>query len=320
MKRKWLKMHDLNKVTKKVQEVFEDVPVFAVGGCVRDYLLKRKPKDFDYCINLDPDEIETAIKKAGRRAYCTGKKFGTIGCKINIGDTWHFVEVTTWRKEQYLPGSRKPQVEFVNDLKVDLSRRDYTLNAIAMDANGSLFDPFGGRLDIMAKKIKAVGVAKDRLKEDPLRMLRAARFAAQLGFEVDPNLIGVMRQMAPSILTVSRERWVQEMDKLLVSNNVGSGIDVLVNTSLLRYMIPELWLIATEYKYIFEEMIIDIQHQDDLDLKWAYLLEPIGKPYAETKVVGLDRIIHKNSNLISHEMAIGITRRLKFSNERTKKT
>ena len=106
-------MQDLDKVTKKVQEVFGDIPVYAVGGCVRDTLLKRKPKDFDYCINLEPDDIEIAVKKAGRRAYLTGKRFGTIGFKVEVDGHWHYIEVTTFRKEVYTKGSRKPEVTFV---------------------------------------------------------------------------------------------------------------------------------------------------------------------------------------------------------------
>ena len=311
-------MDRLQDIYEEVSRIFYPHKIYAIGGCVRDALMEREPHDFDFCTPETVDDIEDVVRRAGRRPYMTGARFGTIGFKIQTKDKlWQYIEVTTFRTEEYVTGSRKPSVRFVRDLEEDIKRRDFSVNAIAWD--GEFYDPVGGRLDLLARKIKAVGVAKDRLKEDPLRMLRAARFAAQLGFEVDPNLIGVMRQMAPSILTVSRERWVQEMDKLLMSDNVESGIDVLVNTSLLRYMIPELWIIATEHKHIFEQTITDVQHQDDLDLKWAYLLEPIGKPYVETKVVGLDRIIYKNSNLISREMAVGITRRLKFSNGRTEK-
>jgi poly(A) polymerase len=150
-------------------------------------------------------------------------------------------------------------------------------------------------------------------------MLRAARFAAQLGFTVDPNMIGKIRKMPETILTISRERWVGELDKLLCTNNVGAGMDVLVNTHLLRFMIPELALVAKDHVRIWEQIITDIQHCDDLDLKWAYLLEPIGKLFAETKISRIDTIIYKNSNLISAEIATGITKRLKFSNERSDK-
>lgn len=294
-------------------------PVYMVGGSVRDIILGREPKDYDFTTPLTPDEIEAAAKAAGRRAYLIGKKFGTIGFKVaGPHGKFEYVEVTTFRSERYNPGSRKPEVEFVTDLKEDLSRRDFTINAIAYDGD-KYIDPYGGRLHIMARKIKSVGEAKDRFKEDPLRMLRAARFAAQLDFEVDPNMIGKIRAMAHTIVTVSRERWVQELDKLLVSRNVMKGLDVLADTYLLRFMLPEFWVGDVHpNNALYLEMITNIvEAPKDADSKWAAMLLNIGKAYTAPKHIGLGDTIYPKHEIIGVELAKGICARLKFSNERT---
>lgn len=297
-------------------------PVYLVGGSVRDMLLGREPKDYDFTTPLTPDEVEEKVKAAGRHVYAIGKKFGTIGFKVMDGKTPYYVEVTTYRSEQYKPGNRKPEVVFVDDLKEDLSRRDFTINAIAYDGE-QYIDPFGGRLDILARKIKAVGKAKDRFREDPLRMLRAARFSAQLGFDIDPNMIGFIRASARTIYTVSRERWVQEMDKLLLSEQPGRGLDALADSYLLRYMLPEVFVAHYDKRYSvvypmygsvpFNEFIAEqlVKQDKDADIRWALLLANIGMPYAEN--LKNDTAVKQ----ISNELAAGIAARLKFSNKRT---
>jgi poly(A) polymerase len=308
------------EIITKVKEVVE--PVYLVGGSVRDMLLKRQPKDYDFTTPLTPDEVEDRVRAAGRRVFAVGKKFGTIGFKIMDGNTPYYIEVTTFRKEQYQPGNRKPEVEFVDDLKEDLSRRDFTINAIAYDGE-QYIDPFGGRMDILARKIKAVGNAKDRFKEDPLRMLRAARFSAQLGFEVDPNMIGFMRRMARSIYTVSRERWVQEMDKLLVSPRAGKGLVVLKDTYLLRYMLPEVNLLADTDPMEWGDTISGLEQLNQFpgmtgegaDQHWANLLYSIGVPFQSAEQI--DKGGKAAARDISKELSAGISARLRFSNARS---
>lgn len=295
-----------------IREVEETVsPVYLVGGSVRDLILGKEPKDYDFTTPLSPDTIEAEVKAAGRRAYLTGKKFGTIGFKCR----GQFIEVTTFRSEQYTPGSRKPEVEFVEDLKQDLSRRDFTMNAIAL-RDGELIDPFGGRLDILERKIKAVGEAKDRFKEDPLRMLRAARFAAQLGFEVDPNMIGKIRKMPETIFGISRERWMQEMDKLLMAKHPAYGVSVLLKTNLLRYMLPEVYKVF-EQPALQNETIIKLIDASNEDESWAALLSCIGKVFSERKERDFGQAIYPHHQLIAHELATGVAKRLKWSNDRT---
>jgi poly(A) polymerase len=309
----------LHQVSEEVQRIMGDIPVYAVGGSVRDTILGKDPKDFDYCSSASPEEVETRAKAAGRHVYTIGKKFGTIGFKVQVDKAWHYVEVTTFRKEVYEPNNRKPKVEFVDDLMEDLSRRDLTINAIAMKADGEYFDPFEGRIDISAKKIKAVGEATDRFKEDPLRMLRVARFAAQLNFNIDPNLTGKIRKMPEKILTISRERWVQEMDKLLVQDDFVMGLDILNDTYLMKFMLPEVWRItANDDEYLYEELCENVRIAGtDADESWAALLATIGKPYTMKRLKGFDVTYGVLYKLISLELAKGICLRLKFSNART---
>lgn len=306
-------------IISEVRKIVE--PVFLVGGSVRDMLLSRTPKDYDFATPLDPDEVERRVEAAGRHVYAIGKKFGTIGFKVMDGKTPYYVEVTTYRKEQYEPGNRKPVVEFVDDLKEDLSRRDFTINAIAYDGENYI-DPFGGRIDLLERKIKAVGRAKDRFKEDPLRMLRAARFSAQLGFDIDPNMVGIARRMSRSIYTVSRERWVQEMDKMLLSDQPGRGLDALADMYLMRYMLPEVHLAHYEKGYTvnypmgsntpMNSFIADriTKADKDADIRWAWLLANIGRPFVDMHNEGAVKDV-------SNELAAGIAARLKFSNART---
>lgn len=319
-------MEQALRIQKQIKEIFGDAPVNLVGGSVRDIILGKQPKDWDYCTPLDPDTIEQKIRDAGRKPYTIGKKFGTIGFKVEIINDyepmlrWHskfiFVEVTTYRTEKYDGNSRKPVVEFSDDLMLDLSRRDFTINSIVLQDDGEYFDPYGGRLDILAKKIKAVGRGKDRILEDPLRMLRAARFAARLGFEVDPNLMGVMRQHAHEITRVSKERWVMELDKLLDSPGPMSGLEVLYKTDLLKYMLPELHTLLLMDGNFFIDISHGIQEAETLDEKWKALFNPIGLPVAREESRGEYK--YPKHEVIRKELLLGICARLKFSNERVK--
>lgn len=322
------------EIQKQINSIFGNIPVNLVGGSVRDIILGKEPKDWDYCTPLDPDAIEQKIRDAGRKPYLIGKKFGTIGFKVEIINDyepmlrWYskfvYVEITTYRTEKYDGKSRKPQVEFSNDLMLDLSRRDFTINSIVLQDDGEYFDPHGGRLDILAKKIKAVGKSKDRIIEDPLRMLRAARFSSQLNFEVDPNFIGVMRQHANEITRVSKERWIVELDKLLMGKDPVKGINILIKTDLMRYMIPEVWLAwknswaELSFSEAIENNAFDdvLTKEEVLNERWRYLFYHIGYPYAE--INKKNELKYPKHEIVRRELLYGICTRLKFSNDRTK--
>lgn len=307
----------------KIKEILS--PIYAVGGSLRDELLGTMPHDYDFATPLSPCAIEQKIRDVGRKPYLIGKRFGTIGVKID----GYYVEITTFRAEKYEKNNRKPNVEFVKDIIADLSRRDFTCNAISKRGNRYI-DPFNGREDIKNKLIKCVGSAKARFKEDPLRMLRAARFASQLNFTISTEITEKMLKMGHKILTVSKERWVAELDKILLTDKPSIGLDILMKTRLFDYMMPELSL---QYEYdqnskyhdltLWEhtKVVVDITDKDII-LRWASLLHDVAKPFTRT-----DKYISENkikSSYIKHdllgaEIVEKIGRYLKWSNERRNK-
>jgi tRNA nucleotidyltransferase/poly(A) polymerase len=286
-------------------------PVYMVGGCVRDTLMGVTPKDYDFITPHEPDVIEQSVRQAGRRPFLAGKRFGTIGVKIG----GHLVEITTFRTERYNAGSRKPDVEFVTDIVADLGRRDFTINAIA-EKDGELIDPFNGRGDIKRKIIRCVGDAPSRFIEDPLRMLRAARFTAQLGFSVDKAVHEAARQLGHTILQVSKERWVAELDRLLLSPYVGRGVSDLMETGVLRYIIPELSL-QKDYGggAVWEETLRIVSSvPSDIDLRWAALLGNIAHPFYPE---GGDRESPPGTDdLLGFDLVIRLGGHLRWSNKR----
>lgn len=329
----------IKKLLTKVTEILAPYPVYAVGGCVRDYLLEQTPKDYDFCTPAEPDDIERLVKRSGRRAYLTGKKFGTIGFKVELDGEYHMIEVTTFRAETYNPKNRKPEVEYVKDIHQDLSRRDFTINAIAIRLTKGhlrIIDPFNGAEDLENKILKAVGHPKQRFKEDPLRILRAIRFAVRFDLEIEEATWKKMCKMSIHILDISKERWMMETDKILQMKEVGRGIGLLWECNLFKYMIPELDLqvdynqnsqyhdfnLDTHTTLVVEAVRKDT---DDLNLLWAALLHDIAKPFVRTdKDVLIDDGILKKSNYIGHEilgaeMVERIALHLKWSKERREK-
>lgn len=307
----------MNEVYEKVKSIIS--PVYMVGGSVRDCLLGVEPKDYDFSTPHEPETIEQRIREAKRKPFLAGKRFGTIGVKIS----GHLVEITTFRTEMYPKGSRKPHVAFVDDIAVDLSRRDFTINAIAM-RDGIMIDPFSGGRDIEKKRIRCVGNATTRFMEDPLRMLRAARFAAQLGFVVDDAALKAIKKLNHRILEVSKERWMAELDRLLLAPFVEQGLRCLMDTGLLNYIIPELSL-QREYdqrsRYhshdLWEHTIRVIsQVPPDRDLRWAALLHDMAKPFV--RCYKDDRSTYAKHDILGYEMVIRLGRYLKWSNRRVK--
>ena len=309
---------DFEYVYNTIKSIID--PVYLVGGSVRDLILNKEPKDYDFCTSLLPDEIEKAIQATGKKAYNIGKRFGTIGMTIN----GQMIEITTFRTEEYSEGNRKPNVEFVQDITADLSRRDFRINAIAY-RDGRYIDPFGGRLDIIEKSIKCVGEPKARFKEDPLRMLRAARFTSQLEFSVDDFLTNTAMKMSHKILEVSKERWVMELDKLLMTNHPEFGLEFLAKTKLLHFMFPEL-AIQVGYNQnspfhsmeLWEHTKATVSYSSlDINIRWAALLHDIGKPFVRGEKPGRSNYI--KHDLLGAEIVDKYATYLKWSNERRAK-
>lgn len=299
-------------IQKEVQKILGTEDVYLVGGSVRDLVMGNVPKDYDFTTSLLPDEMTEKVKAAGRRVYTIGEKFGTIGFKVPIQDKlemigddgygfsdtvfkYEYVEVTTFRSEVYTSKSRKPEVAFVTSLDEDLARRDFTMNAMVLRSDGSIYDPYGGKLDIYAKQIKTVGMPKDRIQEDPLRIFRAARFAARYGFTIDPNFIGKARQLADRIFDVSVERWVMELDKMLTSNHTWQGLSALEQMGVLSRIFPEITSVPPF-----------VDRFDDADWAWKYLLNDVNVSENIKEPTRTKRFVQT-----------GICHRFKFSNSRT---
>ena len=295
-------MENLKKNYDAVRSILPDGELYAVGGCVRDAYMGITPKDWDYTTNLTPDEMEPMIRSAGRRVYETGRRFGTLGFKVEVDGEYHLVEVTTYRTEYYDGKSRKPEVVYAKTIEEDLSRRDFTFNSMCYDGE-KIIDIFGGKLDIYGKQVVTVGLPKDRIQEDPLRIFRAARFAARYGCRIDPNFIGKARQLADRIFDVSVERWVQELDKILTSPFADRGIHSLYDMGIMQRILPEV-----DRQSLLKSMGLpgQVYSPDDPDMMWWALLKHI----SVTDFV-------KNPTRTRRFISIGVCHRLKFSNSRT---
>jgi putative nucleotidyltransferase with HDIG domain len=292
-------------------------PVYMVGGSVRDSLMGRECDDYDFTTPLDPDSVETLVRAAGRRPYLIGKKYGTVGFKIE----GQKVEVTTFRAETYSDGSRGPRVEYLDDLAEDHGRRDFTINAMAMH-EGELIDPHDGRGDLERRILRAVGNARERFKEDPLRTLRGARFVAQLEFGIDEATAEAMQRYAHRIVAVAKERWVAELDKLLVAPGAVEGLRLMARSDLLRYVLPELQLqvdydqnSAYHDRTLFEHTLGVVEATPpDVILRWAALLHDVGKPYMRVEKPG--RSTYVKHDLLGAELVERTALYLKWSKER----
>jgi poly(A) polymerase len=266
--------------------------VALVGGSVRDALLHRLGTDLDFTTSARPDEIERCLAGWADARWDVGRDFGTIGARR--GD-WR-LEITTYRSEVYEPTSRKPDVRFGDTLEGDLSRRDFTINSLAVRLPSlELVDPFGGRQDLADALLRTPATPQASFSDDPLRMLRAARFVAQLGFAVVPDLVSAMRELADRIDIVSAERVREELVKLLEAPQPRLGLTLMVETGLAERVLPELPALRLErdehhrHKDVYEHTltVLDqaISLEDrlegggpDLVTRMAALLHDIGKP------------------------------------------
>ncbi len=290
--------------------------LYLVGGPVRDRILGRPSNDLDFTTGARPDRVKVLARRAGASSiYTVGERFGTIGAVFESGP----VEITTFRAESYRPGSRKPDVQFGDSLEADLSRRDFTINAMAQDAlSGRIVDPHGGLADLVAGRIRAVGVADDRFTEDPLRVLRCVRFAAQLGFDIDAGTLAAARRTAGELRHVSAERIGAELNLILLSPEPGRALVTLLEIGVLGLVMPELIpLQQTEqeerrqHKDVFAHTMRVLSNTPEVrETRWAALLHDIGKP--QTKSIRNRRIRFFGHEEVGARMARKIMRRLKF--------
>ncbi|HLX58013.1 MAG TPA: HD domain-containing protein [Ktedonobacteraceae bacterium] len=269
--------------------------LYMVGGTVRDVLLHRgKSNDADLATDAKPDEIKQIVAPTHPSAVIlVGERFGTV--RLHYGSD--IIEITTFRSEQYNAESRKPEVCFGTKLEDDLLRRDFTINAMARHPlTGHISDPFGGRQDLEAHVLRAVGNEPDkRFDEDPLRLLRAVRFAAQLDFTIEAGTRRSMIHQAHKLQKISRERIRDEMNKLLLSDHPAKGLDLLVELGLMAYIVPEVLDLrgvsqaangpqrAVHSKDVYAHVLRVVERSSPrLECRWSALLHDIAKPRTRT--------------------------------------
>lgn len=289
-------------LTTKLARAFQasGEELYLVGGAVRDRLLGRLDIDLDFATSATPDRTVTTLGGLGMGSpYRVGEKFGTIG--LRVGD--RLVEITTYRSaEHYEPGSRKPIVEFGRSIDEDLSRRDFTINAMAENAlTGETIDPLGGAKDLAAGLIRAVGEAQDRFREDPLRLLRAVRFASRLGFAIAPDTWEAMTTTAPTLEQISRERVRDEYSRMLLGPDPVRALTLLRDSGLMRYSVPQLLALDTMPDHGPRHPLSLWDHTmrvvagvpSVLSVRWAALLHDIAKPVTRThEPSGRPRFFH----------------------------
>ena len=265
-----------------------------VGGPVRDILMSRgTTNDLDLTTDARPEQIEALATGWADHVWDVGVRFGTVGARKGE----HHLEITTYRSESYDPGSRKPEVTFGDTLAGDLGRRDFTVNAMAVRLPSLEFvDLHDGMRDLAEGVLRTPGTPEESFTDDPLRMMRAARFVSQLGFDIAPEVLQAMSAMADRLEIVSAERIRDEFTKLLLGRHPRRGLEVLVQTGLAPYVVPELPALQLEvdehhrHKDVYQhsltvmEQAIDLEttHEPisdpDLVLRLAALLHDIGKP------------------------------------------
>lgn len=271
--------------------------LYLVGGYVRDRLLGWETRDYDFATSARPEVTKGILESGGFRVIPIGMEFGTVAAVINSESGPAEVQITTYRcRESYRRGSRHPDVLFGMNLEEDLVRRDFTVNAMAMDEKGSIIDPLGGRKDLKGKVIRTPMSPDETFSEDPLRMLRAFRFACRLGFSIEEKTLEAIGKQHRRIMDISRERWKMEMDPLLATEDgekVSRVLRMMRDTGILQDMIPQFNEMFKQdgmpqgkahYCDVWEHTL-DVVRQTEggsTCLRWAALLHDIGKPPCRT--------------------------------------
>ncbi|MEH6373837.1 CCA tRNA nucleotidyltransferase [Streptomyces sp. KLMMK] len=304
-----------------------------VGGSVRDALLGRLGNDLDFTTDARPQDVLKIVRPWADSVWEVGIAFGTVGCRKADFD----IEVTTYRSEAYDRTSRKPEVSYGDSIEQDLVRRDFTVNAMAVALPEKEFiDPHNGLEDLAARILRTPGTPEESFSDDPLRMMRAARFAAQLDFEVAPEVITAMTEMSGRLEIVSAERVRDELNKLILSDHPRKGLKLLVDTGLAALVLPELPALRLErdehhrHKDVYEHTLTVLEQAialeaprdqpgggPDLVLRLAALLHDIGKP--RTRRFEKDgRVSFHHHEVVGAKMTKSRMTKLKYSNELVK--
>ena len=281
---------------KKILTILNDngYEGYIVGGAVRDYIMGEQPHDWDIATNAKPEQVKSLF----HRTIDTGIKHGTITAMLK-GEGY---EITTYRCDGFYSDGRHPDsIEFVSRIEDDLARRDFTINAMAMDVDGNIVDPYGGLEDIKNGVIRCVGNPDDRFSEDALRMMRALRFESKLAFELDPATRDAISRNADKIQRVSAERIHNELTKMLVSKMPKKGFIDAYETGITKYILPEFdRMMQCEQDASYHYATVGIHTLDavenikpDLHLRWTMFLHDVGKPDAKDSKEVADKIMRR---------------------------
>ncbi|WP_127354940.1 CCA tRNA nucleotidyltransferase [Actinacidiphila soli] len=318
--------HKVAPVAEDLGRRFQDAgfKLALVGGSVRDTLLGRLGNDLDFTTDARPEQVLKILRPWADAVWEVGIAFGTVGCRKED----YQIEVTTYRSEAYDRTSRKPEVSYGDTIEEDLVRRDFTVNSMAVALPDIEFvDPYGGLDDLAQRVLRTPGTPEASFSDDPLRMMRAARFAAQLDFEVAPEVVAAMTAMADRIEIVSAERVRDELNKLILSEHPRKGLRLLVDTGLADRVLPELSALRLEsdehhrHKDVYEhsltvlEQAIDLETDGpDLVLRLAALLHDIGKP--RTRRFESDgRVSFHHHEVVGAKMTKARMTKLKYPND-----
>ncbi len=304
-----------------------------VGGPVRDLFLGQQALDLDFTTNALPDQTLQVVAPWADATWEIGKEYGTIGLRKGQA----MLEITTYRAEKYDPDSRKPLVAFGSDLTDDLFRRDFTINSMALRLPSlELVDPFGGQKDLEAGLIRTPGTPQDSFSDDPLRMMRAARFASRLNFNLAPEVFEAMTDMADRITIISAERVREELVKLICGTAPRRGVDLLVESGLAAYVLPEIPALKLEvdehhhHKDVYQHSLTVMEQaaalesdQDgpvpgpDFILRFAALMHDIGKP-ATRKFEPNGAVSFIHHDVVGAKLVKKRMRALRFDNDTIK--
>jgi poly(A) polymerase len=303
----------------RVAEVFNaaDKELYLVGGPVRDAWLKRPHGDLDFSTSAKPDETRRLLEPLATAVWLQGIEFGTVGAEVDGVR----MEITTFRTERYQPGSRHPEVEFATDVETDLSRRDFTINAMAVQLpDGRAIDPFGGVDDLKRRVVRTPLDPKISFTDDPLRMLRAFRFASQLRFSIAPEVIETVTDLKDLLNSVSAERIRDEFSKLLLGDAPGNALELADSTGITDLFLPELSTLKLEqdpvhkHKDVFHHTLAVVERTEpQLELRLGALLHDIGKP--RTRKIDAEGVSFHHHEVVGSKMAEERLRAMRYPNQ-----
>lgn len=312
----------VQQILKTLQQ--EDYRAYAVGGCVRDLLLQRQPKDWDIATDAKPDAIEELFDNS-----FINNDFGTVTVVNEEREgALREIEITPFRVEEQYSDKRHPdQVEWTSSIEDDLSRRDFTINAMAMDLDQEIIDPFDGRQDLEQCLIKAVGDPQQRFAEDALRMMRAVRFYTTLDFKIGEETQKAIKSNAEALQTISNERIRDELMKMINSERAAYGIEKLRQLELLQFIIPELeenfgvpqnkHHVYGCYEHAVRSLHYAARQDYSEEVRLASLLHDVGKPQSK-EGQGEDATFY-NHEVISADLTKEILKRLRFPKDKVEK-